>query len=216
MISDITLSKGPIGLILVNFREVDSTNEKAHSLALQGFREGTVITADRQTKGRGRRGNLWHSPEGGLYCSIILKPNIKTKDTPLFERMVVIAVCETIANLVPQKPTIKAPNDILIKGKKVAGILIEAKGTKDRLAYLVIGIGINCWGDLDSFPSDLKIKATTLSQEAKRLITPSETLDVLIAFMNKCYNIFLSGEIVKISDHWKKLLQEGPSCPVCS
>jgi BirA family biotin operon repressor/biotin-[acetyl-CoA-carboxylase] ligase len=216
MTSDITLSKEPIGVIWINFKEIDSTNEKAHSLALQGFREGTVITADRQTKGRGRRGNLWYSPEGGLYCSIILKPNIMIKETTLFEKIIGIAVWETVRNFVHLKPRIKAPNDILIKGKKVAGILIEAKGRKDRLAYLVIGIGINCCGDLDSFPSDLKIRVTTLSQEAKRLITPSETLDVLLTFMNKWYNIFLSGEIVKISNHWAKLLQEGPSCPVCS
>jgi BirA family biotin operon repressor/biotin-[acetyl-CoA-carboxylase] ligase len=216
MTSDITLTKRPIGSIWINFKEIDSTNEKAHSLALEGFRDGTVITADRQTKGRGRRGNLWHSPEGGLYCSIILKPNIKTKNTPLFEKMVGIAVCETIASLVSQKPTIKTPNDILINGKKVAGILIEAKGRKDMPAYIIIGIGINCLGNLDSFPSYLKMKVTTLSREAKHLITPYKTLDVLLNFINKWYNIFLSGEIVRISNHWEKLLQEGPSCPICS
>lgn len=216
MTSDITLTKGPIGVIWINFKEIDSTNEKAHSFALEGFREGTIITADRQTKGRGRRGHIWHSPEGGLYCSIILKPNIKTKDIPLFERIAGIAVCETIANLVPQKPKIKAPNDILIRGKKVAGILIESKGREDMPAYLIIGIGINCWGDLDSFPSHLKMRVTTLSQEAKHLITPSVTLDVLLTFMNKWYNIFLSGKTVRISNYWEKLLKEDPSCQVCS
>ncbi|MGA1839468.1 MAG: biotin--[acetyl-CoA-carboxylase] ligase [bacterium] len=216
MTSDITLTKGPIGVIWINFKEIDSTNEKAHSLALDGFREGTVITADRQTKGRGRRGNSWYSPEGGLYCSIILKPNIRTKDASLFERMTGIAVCETIANLVPQKPEIKAPNDILISGKKVAGILIEAKGRDERPAYLITGIGINCWGDLESFPSCLKIRVTTLSHEAGHLITPSVTLDVLLKYMNKWYNIFLSGKKVRISNYWEKLLKEGSSCPVCS
>lgn len=216
MTSCITLIKEPIGVIWINFKEIDSTNEKAHSLAYQGFRDGTVITADRQTKGRGKRGNLWHSPEGGLYCSIILKPNIMTKDITLFEKIVGIAVLETITNLVPQKTRIKAPNDILIKGKKVAGILIEAKGRKYKPAYLVIGIGINCLGDLDSFPSDLKIRVTTLSQEANRLITPSETLEILLTYMNKWYNIFLSGEIVEISNQWEKLLKEGSSCQVFS
>lgn len=207
MTSDITLSKEPIGDIWINFKEIDSTNERAHLLALQGFRDGTVITADRQTKGKGRRGNLWYSPEGGLYCSIILKPDIMIKDATLFEKFVGIAVWETVKNLVPQKPRLKAPNDILIKGKKVAGILIEAKGIKDSLNYLVIGIGINCWGDMDAFPSGLKIRVTTLSQEAKHLITPSETLDVLLAFMNKWYNVFLSGEILRISENWDKLIR---------
>ena len=79
MISEITLIKKPIGTVWINFKKIDSTNEKAHSLALQGAKEGTVVTADSQTKGRGRRGNLWHSPEGGLFCSIILRPNIKSQ-----------------------------------------------------------------------------------------------------------------------------------------
>lgn len=216
MASEITLIKKPIGTVLINFKEIDSTNKMAHSFALQGFKEGTVIIADRQIRGRGRRGNIWHSPEGGLYCSIILRPNVTPKETTIFEKIAGISVWETIARLVPQRPRIKAPNDVLIKKKKVAGILIEAKGRKDRLSHLIIGIGINCWGDLGSFPSDLESRVTNLSQEAKRFITPSETLDVLLPFVNKWYHVFLSGEIVRISNHWEKLLQEGSSCPVCS
>jgi len=216
MTSKITLINEQIGAVWINFKKIDSTNKKAHSLALQGIKEGTVVTADMQTKGKGRRGNFWHSPEGGLYCSIILRPKITLKETMLFEKIVGIAVWETIAHFIPQKPRIKAPNDILIKGKKVAGILIEVKGNKDRLIYLIIGIGINCWGSLDSFPYDLRSKVTTLSQETDRFITPSETLDVFLTFMNKWYHVFLSGEIVRISNQWEKLLQEGTSCPVCS
>ena len=208
MTSEFTLIKEPIGIVWINFKKIDSTNKKAHSLALQGVKEGTVVTADIQTKGKGRRGNLWHSPEGGLYCSIILRPKIMLKDTVLFERLVGIAVWETVSHFVPKIPKIKVPNDVLIKGKKVAGILIEAKGRKDKLIHLVIGIGINCQGNLDSFPSDLKFKVTTISQEAERFVTPSEILDVLLTFLNKWYNIFLSGEIIQISNQWEKLLKE--------
>lgn len=216
MTSEITLIKEPIGIVWINFKEVDSTNKEAHSLALQGFKEGTVVTADRQTKGRGRRGNLWHSPEGGLYCSIILRPKIMPKEIIIFEKIAGIAVWETITHLVPQKSVIKLPNDVLIKGKKVAGILIETKGGKDKLTHLIIGIGINCYGNLASFPSDLKSRVTSLSQEADHLITPSETLDVLLTFINKWYNVFLSREIVLIFNQWEKLLREGSSCPTCS
>ena len=96
MRSKIDISHGPIGTVWINFKEVESTNKKAHSMAIQGFKEGTVVTADQQTKGRGRRGRLWHSPEGNLYCSIILRPKIISDDLILLEKIAGLAVWETI------------------------------------------------------------------------------------------------------------------------
>ena len=212
--SEDTLTNITIGSVLLSFKEIDSTNEKAHSLALQGIQEGTVIIADRQTKGRGRRGRHWHSPEGGLYCSMILRPKIPPNDTGVFEKMAGIVLWETIAYFVPEKTMLKVPNDILIDGRKVAGILIEAKWRKERLDHIIIGIGINCRGDLGSLPKEMHAKATSLSKEKGCLVSPSETLDVLILSMNKWYKIFLFGDTDVISNRWKGLLQEGRSCRV--
>ncbi|MGA1792308.1 MAG: biotin--[acetyl-CoA-carboxylase] ligase [bacterium] len=215
MISERTLSDGPIGSVWINFKEIDSTNEKAHALAFQGVQEGTVVTADRQTKGRGRRGRHWYSPEGGLYCSIILRPDISPDETVMFERMAGIALWETINHFVPEKARVKVPNDILIKGKKVAGILIEAKWRKGKLHHLITGVGINCTGDLDSLPKELNARITNISNEKGRLVLPSETLNILIQFMNKWYSILMSGDIDAIYRRWKALVEEGMACPNC-
>jgi len=208
MISSNSLNDGPIGLIYINFKEVDSTNEKAHSLALQGFKDGTVITSALQTKGRGRRGNRWHSPRGGLYCSIILRPHITTDESRLFEKIAGIAIWETIQQLVHRKPILKIPNDILIEGKKVAGILIETRSKKRNLDYVIIGIGINCTGDLNAFPPQLKKMVTTLTEVGGHTIHPSEVLRILIRHMNKWYKIFLAGDITQLSQRWDQLAME--------
>ncbi|MGA1795718.1 MAG: biotin--[acetyl-CoA-carboxylase] ligase [bacterium] len=200
---------------MINFKEVDSTNERAHAFARQGFREGTVITADRQTKGRGRRGSRWCSPKGGLYCSIILRPKLSPEATGIFEKMAGIAVWETAAALVPKRPLIKVPNDLLIEGRKVAGILIEARGRRDIIDYLVIGIGINCTEGLEHFPVDLRSRITTLSEEAGRPVRPAETLRILLARMNRWYASFLSGGGKDIAGQWELLVGEG-ACQVCS
>lgn len=213
MFSEKTLSDGPIGSVCINFKEIDSTNEKAHTLAFQGVQEGTVVTADRQTKGRGRRGRHWCSPEGGLYCSIILRPDISPDETILFEKMAGIALWETIDHFVPGKARVKVPNDILIKGKKLAGILIEAKWRKGKLQHLITGVGINCTGDLYSLPKELNARITNLSKEKGHLVLPSETLNILIRFMNKWYNILMSADSDAISCRWKALVEEGLACP---
>jgi len=200
---------------MINFKELDSTNDRAHAFARQGFRDGTVITADRQTKGRGRMGSRWCSPEGGLYCSSILIPKVSPEATGIFEKIAGIAVWETAAALVPKKPLIKVPNDILIGGRKVAGILIEARGTRDVIDHLVIGIGINCSEGLDPFPEDLRSRITTLSEEAGRSVGPAETLRILLACMNGWYMIFLSRGGEEIARRWEALVGEG-ACQVCS
>jgi len=213
MTSENTLNDGLIGSVLINFKEIDSTNEKAHTLAFQGFQEGTVVTADLQTKGRGRRGRHWYSPEGGLYCSIILRPDISPDDIIMFERMAGIALWETIHHFVPEEVGLKEPNDILIKGKKVAGLLIEAKWRKGKLQHLITGVGINCTGDLDSLPKDLNSRITSLSKERGRLVSPSEALNILIRFMNQWYKILMSGDADGISNRWKALVEGGMACP---
>ena len=216
MTSEFTLNNSQIGSILLELIETTSTNEEAHSLALQGFKEGTVITAKRQTKGRGRRGNHWCSPDGGLYCSIILRPDIAPKDAWIFEKLTCIAAWQTIADLINRSPILKPPNDILIQGKKVAGILIESRGGEERLDYIVAGIGINCSIFADFFPSGLRLRVTTLSQESGRDIRPSDVLKVLISYMNHWYNCFLSGKTKRICDLWERLVLEEGACPVCS
>ncbi len=205
MILKSALNNSLIGSIILNFNEVESTNTQAHFLALQGLKEGTVITAKIQTKGRGRRGNCWYSPNGGLYCSLILRPDIAPNEVWIFERLVGIAVCQTVGQMICKKAELKPPNDILINEKKVAGILIESRGAGERLDYLVVGIGINCFAPIEKFPPVLRARVTTLSKEAGEKIQVDDTLDVLLNYLNYWHNIFLINDIETISNMWEKL-----------
>ncbi len=133
---------------------VSSTMDVAHQLAAEGAPEGTLVWANRQEKGRGRLGRTWISPEGGLYCSFILRPTRPVNETPELSLVAGQAAAEAIKEVTGLSPTIKWPNDLLLNGKKVAGILAEA-----RNGALVVGIGIN----VTTNPTDLMDTATSLA-----------------------------------------------------
>ncbi|MBI2486979.1 MAG: biotin--[acetyl-CoA-carboxylase] ligase [Deltaproteobacteria bacterium] len=125
------------------FEEVGSTNDVAFELARNGVSDGTIVIADSQTKGRGRLQRKWISPSGlNLYISVIFRPTIQIKDTPLFTLITSIALAETIKNN-GAEPSIRWPNDILIDRKKAAGVLTEMQPRGERVDFVVVGIGVN-------------------------------------------------------------------------
>lgn len=130
------------------FQRVSSTMEIAHELAVAGAAEGTLLWAVRQDQGRGRLGRTWESPEGGLYCSLILRPNRPQTDIPQLSLVAGLAVVEGIRQLAQISPSIRWPNDVLIDEKKVCGILVEV-----RDGAVVVGIGINVTTKLSDLPS---------------------------------------------------------------
>ena len=116
-----------IGTKLHYFAELDSTNIFARRLAEQGAPAGEIVIAERQTRGRGRLGRSWVSPPFvNLYCSVVLRPRLFPKHVPQITLMAAVALVETVASFVPSGAAIKWPNDILVNGKKIAGILTEA------------------------------------------------------------------------------------------
>ena len=150
------------------FRVLDSTSTYLKSLAERGETEGTVIVADAQTKGRGRQGKSFFSPDGtGLYMSLLLKPSL-TPDKALFiTTATAVALCRAIEKLYPHKAEIKWVNDVYINDKKVAGILTEASyNTDGSLKYIVLGIGVNI--KTDSFPKEIEGIAASLGKEDLR------------------------------------------------
>ena len=120
------------------FQWVASTMDVAHELARAGASEGTVVWAERQRRGRGRLGRVWESPAGGVYCSIVLRPARLPTETPQLSLVAGLAAAETIRELTGLCPAIRWPNDLLLDGKKVCGILIEVKS-----GAVVVGVGIN-------------------------------------------------------------------------
>ncbi|MGL5964875.1 MAG: biotin--[acetyl-CoA-carboxylase] ligase [Fusobacteriaceae bacterium] len=158
--------KGKIEKIHI-FKEIDSTNNEAKKMAINGATHGTVVLAEKQTKGRGRRGNKeFYSPaNSGIYMSVILRPNLSMEDITLITTATSVAICRAIENLLKLNPKIKWINDIYVNDKKVCGILTE--GVTDfetgTIETVILGIGINF--NTDDFPEEIKEKAGSLTNK---------------------------------------------------
>jgi BirA family biotin operon repressor/biotin-[acetyl-CoA-carboxylase] ligase len=161
-----------IGSNVHYYDTVTSTNDIAHQMAREGAGEGTVIFAEQQSNGRGKMGRRWVSPKGeGRLASIILRPDIPFLDAHEWTIMAGVGVAKAIRDTFGLTAMIKWPNDILINGKKVCGILTEASGQgMERVEYLIIGIGINVHSDIASLPEG----ATSIKAE----LGPEVTADV--------------------------------------
>ena len=144
------------------FDNVESTNTMAKELLVQGETEGLIVTAKTQTAGRGRKGRSWLSPIGGLYFSILLKPRLSTKNTPLVGLLSSCAVVKSISALGIEGVQVKWPNDVLIQQYKVAGILSEAVSINDELIGVVVGIGVNQNCSVSDLVGDLQWPATSI------------------------------------------------------
>jgi BirA family biotin operon repressor/biotin-[acetyl-CoA-carboxylase] ligase len=180
-----------IGHEIHSFKTVGSTNEVARRLAESGAEEGVLVISERQTKGRGRLGRIWHSPSGtGLYFSLILRPWMPLDRMPALSQVAALSVCRAIEKVGHLQAQIKWPNDCLLSGKKVAGILVELSAELDRINYAVLGIGINVNGCRDDFPAKLRTKATSVAIQTK---TPCHRIDLLhqvLVDFEKSYNNF--------------------------
>ena len=152
------------------YKALESTNKTAKELAIAGAPHGTVIIADSQTKGRGRYTRSFFSPHGGLYISIILRPEVLRFDNPTaVTAFAAVSVCEAIEIISDKTPKIKWVNDIFIDGKKVCGILTEAVTNFESggLEWIVLGIGVNVYTRTEDFPSELQNIATSVFPDKK-------------------------------------------------
>lgn len=151
----------PPGYALEHFHELDSTNEEARRLAERGERGPLWILADRQTKGRGRRGKSWESLPGNLAMSLLLQPQKPVRECAQLSFVAALAVSELVSACLPNAEVrLKWPNDVLAEGLKIAGILLEsAAGMGEYVDWLVVGIGVN----LAQFPADAEFPATSLA-----------------------------------------------------
>ncbi|MCS7124622.1 MAG: biotin--[acetyl-CoA-carboxylase] ligase [Candidatus Bathyarchaeota archaeon] len=185
-------------------REVGSTNDWAKELAELDAPEGTVAIAETQTAGRGRLGRKWHSPKGGLWFSIILKPNLKPTETVKLVFLASLAVAETIRELYSLKAETKWPNDVIVDGRKVCGILLEMKTVGERVIYAVIGVGINVNIDIEKeFPRELWEKATSLEVVLGKKIVLETFFKALLEKMESLYQVFLEGGFSPVLAKWK-------------
>ncbi|AUB56923.1 MULTISPECIES: biotin--[acetyl-CoA-carboxylase] ligase [Methanobacterium] len=194
-----------IGQEIYHYSEVDSTNNVAKELAEKGAVEGTIVIAESQRRGKGRRGKKWLSPSGGVWMTIILRPDIPTSQAPLLTLLTGVAVAETLTHECGLDVGIKWPNDILIGDKKVCGILTEAIARKGGLDYVVVGIGIDLNVDVDEFPPDLRKGATSLKNELEKEIPGEKLVQNFLLNFENLYQNFKEGQLSEILNQWRSL-----------
>ena len=192
---------------IYHYRQIESTNNTLKNLASEGASEGTVLIAEEQTQGRGRLGRSWSAPYGkGVYLSILLRPPLEPRQASLFTLLAAAAVAKSVLSILPDLNIgIKWPNDILIDGRKVCGILTELKAEADLLHYIIIGIGINVNFREKDFPPELTRIATSLFlANNKREVARQKLAGSLLWEMDRFYrNYLLEGPEVILSA-WKK------------
>lgn len=194
-----------IGKEIHYFREVDSTNEVAKKLAREGAPEGTIIIAERQRKGKGRRGKTWISPLGGAWMSIILRPNTLPINAPQLTFTAGVAAAQTIKDEYDLDVGIKWPNDILIDNKKVCGILTEINTENDSIDYIVTGIGIDANIDVNLLPPELRDTTTSIKSELDHDISRMILVQKFLGNFEAMYDEFNKGNFDKILRKWRQL-----------
>jgi BirA family biotin operon repressor/biotin-[acetyl-CoA-carboxylase] ligase len=181
-----------MGTVIHYFTRLDSTNSKAYELASRGAEEGEVVISESQEKGRGRLGRNWFSPPYlNLYLSVILRPKIPPHRAPLITLMAAVATAEAIELSTGLRPSIKWPNDILLNGRKVAGLLNEIKSETDRIDFVILGIGMNLNMDVKMFPKEIRSVATSLKREAGKAVSRRDLLSTLLQKLEEWYAVFL-------------------------
>ncbi|WP_026560184.1 biotin--[acetyl-CoA-carboxylase] ligase [Bacillus sp. J37] len=190
----------------VHFEEtVTSTQKIAQTLANEGAEEGTIVVAEQQTNGRGRMARQWYSPSGtGIWMSLIIRPNIAVQATPQLTLLTAVAIVQAIEEITPLKPDIKWPNDILINGKKLVGILTELQAEADRVHSIIIGTGINVNQSITDFPEELHHVATSIHLETNKQWDRAQLIQEILLKFENLYSLYLAQGFRPI-----KLLWEG-------
>lgn len=182
----IVTEKRLFGRKVYSYTLVDSTMKIAYSLAKKGAEEGTVVVAEEQTQGKGRGNRYWFSPQGGLWFSLILRPQIALSDVTQLNILGAVGIVEAIRkNFFLLSPQIRWPNDALIRKKKVGGVLCRAKSIGKNVDFIIMGIGINL--NIEEFPSPLCFTATSLKREVGHYISEEVFLSGLLRELEKLY-----------------------------
>jgi BirA family biotin operon repressor/biotin-[acetyl-CoA-carboxylase] ligase len=189
------------------FESVSSTNTVAHQLALEGAAEGTVVIAETQSKGRGRLGRTWESPPyRNLYMSLILRPQVSVAHAPQVGLIAGLAVAETAREWAVDA-TIKWPNDVVVGGRKAAGVLTEMEAENGCVRFVVLGVGVNLNSRPEDFPPDLRDKAIAMCSAADAPIDRVGFAARLLSQLEQRYGLFLREGFAAIRPLW-----EGLSC----
>ncbi|GGD68968.1 biotin--[acetyl-CoA-carboxylase] ligase [Paenibacillus nasutitermitis] len=183
---------------------VDSTQNIAQRMAEEGAPEGTLVIAEQQTKGRGRMGRHWVSPPGkGVWMSMVLRPEIPLQFAPQLTLLAAVALSRALMAIAPLDIGIKWPNDLLIGGKKISGILLESTAEDERLRYVVAGIGISVNLEETDYPPELLEAATSLRIALGRPLERSEVIAAFISQFQQLYTLYHKEGFAPIRSLWE-------------
>jgi BirA family transcriptional regulator, biotin operon repressor / biotin---[acetyl-CoA-carboxylase] ligase len=193
-----------LGQVIQYEERVDSTQKIAQRLAYEDVPEGTVVIAEEQLSGRGRMERKWHSPKyTGIWMSLILRPKIPISKAPQLTLITAVAVVQAIEELTGLLPDIKWPNDILIRGKKVTGILTELQAESDRISSVIIGIGMNVNQMNEDFPEELQTIASSLAIEKGEKISRAALIRAVLTNLERLYLLYLEQGFAPLKIMWE-------------
>ena len=179
-------TRNKFGRKLYWYSQIDSTMKTAYLLARKGAEEGTVVIAQEQSRGEGREGHRWFSPSGGLWFSLILRPRIASSKISRLSILGAVGIVETVEEAFPWLfPQIRWPNDALVNGKKVGGVLCKARLEQGKGDFVIMGIGVNL--NIEYFPPSLCFKATSLQKETGNLVAEGPFLASLLQKLEELY-----------------------------
>jgi BirA family biotin operon repressor/biotin-[acetyl-CoA-carboxylase] ligase len=194
-----------VGRDIQVFEQTTSTNDVAEKLARDGVKEGAVVFAESQTKGRGRLGRKWMSPtRKGLWFSVLLRPNLQPQETTQLTVISATALRRAVKTITGLTADIKWPNDLLLGGKKAAGILTEMSAELDRVRHVILGIGVDVNQDTAEFPPELRKIATSLKLEAGAEISRAELAVEILRELDRDYARIRAGKFSEIADEWEE------------
>ena len=193
----VSAQRREVGRVLHVLSSVDSTNRFARQLGLDGTPSGTVVAAERQSAGRGRNGRTFVSPPGGVYLSVVVRPQVPPPHAGRLTLMTAVAVCEAIEQVSSCHPLIKWPNDVLLGGEKVCGILLEMVAQEDCVDFVVLGAGINVRSAPDG------VGATSLWEQGAR-VGRAEVAGAVLDRLDTAYAAFLAGRWTELLSQWRR------------
>lgn len=178
------------GQIVYAYESITSTQEVAKQLSVEGAKEGTVVVAEEQTKGRGRMNRPWNSKKSdGIYFSLILKPKISIQEAPQLTLLAAVGIVRAIKKVTDIDCHIKWPNDVLLNGRKLVGILTELQAEADQIHSVIIGVGINV--NQKRFPKELEKIATSLYLQTNKKIERVQVLQAVLEELEELYKDYI-------------------------
>lgn len=198
-------SGGRIGSKIIHKERLDSTNVLAFRQALAGEAEGVSVVAESQDRGKGRLGRRWSSPMGkNIYLSVILRPAIHPSIVYPITFLSSLAVSDTIEGLAGVTATLKWPNDVLVRGRKISGTLIELSTEADMVRFVVIGIGLNVNMAPEDMDGEIRATATSLFMETKKTYERSRVCGILLSNLERYYDLFKKEGARTICEIWEE------------